>query len=738
MRDPLDTTTRRQDAKKREPAGLRGGACGKKTSSRQPLRYSTRVFTRSNAFNDNHSVINNDFNDCKHEDVNNNAVQLDYTSVNHSGKAKAAAKKSKKKAMKKVRFGATELIEILPAVVEEDESDDVHPPVWILGQVGEEETRMLLDSGAGTSLIRQDIADRFELKPLPYTGPDVIGVARVKVRPVAKVKVAVSLGGYTRHITAAVVNDLPAPVIIGVPALYEFKANFDFSFYPVRVEIDGKTIDALVDPYRATCKLRAAANYTIPENARRRLRVRHDVRNVNETFTCYISADPLYKSKHGLYVIPGVQNVTSDVVTFIDVINPFPYAVRLPVETCIAMGEMVAPDEDVIEEAEFQVAAEVDDNSRENNASFMGAILAAMNAIEDDPFEDASYSLKEVELGAKLTPVQREAIKAVLRKHKALFDKNRFGFVDAIRHDIDTGDAQPFKTQPKRLRGELRYEVKRQIEELMRLGLIRKSRSPWSSRIVLARKSDKTWRMAIDYRKLNSVTKRNNYPLPRIDEMMDACAGARYFSTVDLAKGFHQQALSGRSIEKTAFVHQTGTYEFLRVPFGLKNAPSYFQELLDATLAELLFGCALVYIDDVAIITKTTFEEHVKDIDRVLSKLENAGFTLKGAKCSFVKNEVDYLGHTYVPPHGFKPNEDKIAVVRDWPAPSTLSEVRNFLGLTGYYRKFIRSYADIAEPLFELARTPAEAVKARQTKKKVDETKEKKRKSESCFNALWS
>ncbi|BHF67614.1 hypothetical protein SprV_0301064100 [Sparganum proliferum] len=230
--------------------------------------------------------------------------------------------------------------------------------------------------------------------------------------------------------------------------------------------------------------------------------------------------------------------------------------------------------------------------------------------------------------------------------------------------------------------------------------IIRPFQSPWSSPIVLVKKKDGSMRLCIDYRKLNAVTKKDSFPLPRIDTTLDALAGNTMLSTLDLASGYWQVEVRPSDREKTAFAVPSGLYEFETMPFGLANAPSTFQRLMNQVLAQLIPTSCLVYMDDIIVLGKD-FDSHLNNIRAVFSSLRQAGLTLKPSKCVFLKPRVKFLGHV-VSAAGIETDDEKVTQIREWPTPADVTEVRSFLGLASYYRRFIKDYAQIAGPLHKL------------------------------------
>lgn len=280
------------------------------------------------------------------------------------------------------------------------------------------------------------------------------------------------------------------------------------------------------------------------------------------------------------------------------------------------------------------------------------------------------------------------------------------GETDLTEMTIDTGDSTPKRIPARRMPLAVRREVSKQLQDMQAAGIIQPSESPWSSPVVMVKKKDGTQRFCVDYRALNAVTKADRFPLPRIDDLLDQLGNSRYFSTLDLARGFWQIRLSPNSIEKTAFAVPQGLFEFRVMPFGLTNAPAVFQRLMERVLAGLNPeegpDFVKVYIDDV-IVFSPTLEDHLQHLQQVLQRIRDAGLKLKTSKCRFIAEEVEYLGHILTP-SGLKPNPNTTSAVADFPLPANLKEVRQFLGLSSYYRRFISGFATIAQPLHQLTR----------------------------------
>ena len=269
------------------------------------------------------------------------------------------------------------------------------------------------------------------------------------------------------------------------------------------------------------------------------------------------------------------------------------------------------------------------------------------------------------------------------------------------RIELEPG-AQPPNRAAYRESAALNDELKKQLTELLQAGVIRPSKSPFASPVLFVKKHDGTWRMCIDYRALNKVTKKNRYPLPHQDDLIERLRHANYLTKLDLVSGYWQVRMADDSIEKTAFTTRYGLYEWLVMPFGLCNAPSTFMQMMNDVLQPLVDKCVIVFLDDILIYSATE-EQHYQDVSAVFTLLRQHQLRVKMSKCDFFKPEVEFLGHI-VGDGSVKMCPSKIAAIVEWPTPRSTHDVRSFLGLCGYYRKFVQAFSKIATPLYALTK----------------------------------
>ncbi|KAJ0039408.1 hypothetical protein NL108_016223 [Boleophthalmus pectinirostris] len=340
---------------------------------------------------------------------------------------------------------------------------------------------------------------------------------------------------------------------------------------------------------------------------------------------------------------------------------------------------------------------------------------------EEDPGVPVVSETSEP-LIAHLSADQAADLLKVFRDMPSLFAAEP-GRTTLMEHVIRLKDRSPIRQRPYRVPQQLVAQLRREIESMLELGVIEPSTSEWCSPVVIVFKKDGSLRICIDFRKLNSISEFDAYPMPRIDDLLDRIGSAAYITTLDLCKGYWQVPLEASSRPYTAFRTPAGLYQFTVMPFGLHGAPATFQRLMDRVLQ----GCeefSAAYLDDVVIFSET-WEQHVQHLKAVLQKIQAAGLTLNVAKCEWARHETRYLGYQ-LGRGEVRPQLDKVEAIQNCPRPRTKKEVRSFLGLAGWYRRFVPQFATIAAPLTALT--------TKQQKNPVTWTDE----CEKAFNTLKS
>ncbi|RXN34850.1 Retrovirus-related Pol polyprotein from transposon 297 [Labeo rohita] len=298
------------------------------------------------------------------------------------------------------------------------------------------------------------------------------------------------------------------------------------------------------------------------------------------------------------------------------------------------------------------------------------------------------------------------------------------GLACGVEHHIRLTDTEPFRERSRRIAPVDIEDVRRHIKELLVAGIIKESRSPYASPIVIARKKSGAIRMCVDYRTLNAHTIPDQYTTPRIDDALDCLAGSKWFSVLDLRSGYYQIAMGEEDKEKTAFICPLGFFQFERMPQGITGAPATFQQLMEKAVGDMHLLQVIVYLDDIIVFGRT-LEEHEERLLKVLDRLQECGLKVSIDKCQFCQSQVRYVGHI-VSAAGVSPDPAKIEAVTRWKMATDLKTLRSFLGFCGFYRRFIKDYSAIVRPLTELTKgyppTSGQNRKAGYAKKYYKET----------------
>ena len=560
-------------------------------------------------------------------------------------------------------------------------------PTWRLdalrvqGKVNDNPCEIILDTGTAFTVIGGDLATKISAtvdQTSEYKGPQIQVANGEHIVPTGTVVVIIQIGPHTFRTRAVLAKRIPFDILLG----NDFLQESDACIQPGRKQISFGTSPLTVPCFSARSKpleVALADDVTLAPHATTvALVVIHGVtqgegiikpiEEVQQRFGVTV-CDALVKLDNSRQVVP-MHNSSN-------------------FEAHIAKG---------------QVVAILMPHPRGNNHR---PETMARDPLwrEDGGWTEARQLMHALTVDWDNIPVSDiPATEAMFWEHRGVFarDEHQMGRTATVQHPIETGDSVPI-TLPLRCQAQIHLEtIDSNVEDMKCRGVIRDSDSPWNFPVVLVKKKDGSVRFCIDYRQLNSVTKRDNHPLPNITELLDSLADKKIFSTMDLMSGYWQVDMAPEDIQKTAFSTRTGHYEFTVMPFGLCNAPATFQRLMYAVTAGLEWNICKTYLDDVLSASMST-KQHAADLAQIFDRLRQHGLRLKPTKCKFFMKSITFLG-SVISSDGLSPDPAKTAAIKDFPKPNNATDVRSFLGLTNYYCRFIKDFAMIAAPLNDLTR----------------------------------
>lgn len=579
--------------------------------------------------------------------------------------------------------------------------------VTLQGRIGRRRVKVLVDTGAQVSIL---FLPRGDKKPLEPPRCRIRGLGDTVVWPLGACHVNLRVGReeYPFKMEVLPKRRRELDVILGNDFLRQFQGIVDYRSQTVQFGDvvhrfgSGHIVQTRGGPEKGafsrdpveprTAVLKATTPVTINGGTGRVLWVAFESRNLSPTA---LLVDPLARNealdKMQVHVKRSLCNAESEGGKF-----------RIPVSIDnFGTKEVVIPRGTVLASVQCVEAEEVPvDRSRESPGK-----EARVFSVEE--LHAVTPQLEERLKGklAHLDEASQETLYSVLKEYAWLFESRKcLPATDLVYHEIPTGNARPIAQKAYRIPHHLQPVVDEIIQEQLDAGIIQPSASPWASPIVLVPKKslngEKSYRMCVDLRAVNKVTTPDTYPLPRIDETLDRLGNCRYFTTLDMRSGYHQIKIAPQDAPKTAFIVPSGLYEFVRMPFGLRNAPATFQRFADLLLRGLKPMTCLVYLDDIIIFSRT-IEEHAERLRNVLARLRGANLSLKLEKCFFAESQVQYLGHI-ISSDGVKPDPRLIEAVRTFPVPANIKELQSFLGLSNFYRRHVQDYAAITKPLTHL------------------------------------
>lgn len=553
-------------------------------------------------------------------------------------------------------------------------------PLWEIPVIyASESIKALVDTGASVSLIKQCYIG--SVLDIGNSSDSVVGLGGVKIQPLGKVKLQLLIGNVNLKCDFLVVPDdsLKHSVILG---------NNFFISNCITLDLKNRKMTGKIESGEFVVQQAGDGDvYTLFRNV-----------PVYSKAQTYVSVDPsLVELSIPEQVQPGEETT---------LYHFFPMVGN---RAFVRAEEGIFPSSESVPKVLVSKLSGRHKKERINNGVLVGYISTVVesgfseveiNSLQTQPasdfnFDDYMSSLKLEEL----TCGERERVEQVIKENVAVFGLNSLdiGCASHTKHKIELLKDEPIRQKPRRFPAPVADELERQCEELRQMNVIKYSKSPWSAPIVPIRKSDGTLRMCIDYRQLNKVTKADSFPIPHLTDLVFGLHGMKYFSSIDLMKGYYQVELHKDCTEYTAFSTSQNHYEFLRLPFGLKNAPSAFQREMQAMLKSFNRNQVVVYIDDILIMAPT-FEEHLQLVNQVFQTLLLHNVKVNARKCAFFQPEVKFLGHV-VGRSGLKKSQEYVEVVKDFPKPKNVNELRSFLGLVNFQRKFIPHCSAISKPL---------------------------------------
>ena len=550
--------------------------------------------------------------------------------------------------------------------------------LFLNGFINGKESKLLVDTGAFTTMVSIDLFHRIpaRMQPALLDPPVDIMTADGTLMDILGIgTMTVSVGDIHRTLQVTVAK-IDHEAILGMDFLHDTRAVIDV--YNKTLTLDGHVLQCKDERSRPFCaRVVVASQRTIPAGHEAVVPCRLS-KNVKMSGAALIETNTIcHIAKRGLMIAPSLVQLEEEIFP-LRVFNVKNKPVTLKEGT--VGGKLISIKEEDLEES-------VCENQTE----------------QADPLDLPPYLLDLYHRSIiYVHPSKHHLIANLLSKYKDIFSAgdHDLGRTDWTKHPIKTKVTAPTRERPRRTPVGLRAEVDRQVKDLLERGIIEPSNSPWSSPVVLVTKKDGSKRFCVDYRKLNSVTVYDAYPIPRIDDSLDALAGAKWFSTLDLASGYWQIELDEDAKLKSAFTVRGGHYQWNVMPFGLSTAPATFERLMERVMNGLQWEILLVYLDDI-IVYGSSIEEEIHRLETTFQRLRAAKLKLKPSKCNLFQKEVLYLGHV-VSEQGVSTDPAKIEAVKDWPVPTNVTAVRSFIGTASYYRRFMQGFANIARPLHQL------------------------------------
>ena len=548
----------------------------------------------------------------------------------------------------------------------------------------------MVDSGAHISAISAEFYFKYLSKvPLEKAFLIVNGISGTMLKVKGKINISVEIGRLRLQQSFYVIENFKHNIILGLDFLTNQKASLNFDTRTLVLQSGMTEVPLLGSKNNdsSICFISTVHDESIPPRSEVLIPVKTIGKSINSKIGI-IEANPALVSKQNIIGANCLVHIRNN-ESVLQILNPTNAKIRLSKNTKI--GKFC----DI-----HTITQEIDDNILN---------IDNLNVNTDTSNDDLKYIKIAKNLNfdleqSDLTEKQKLSLLSLLGKNRDVFatSLSELGCTELYPHRIDTGDAAPVQQRPYRASPEAKGIISEKVQEMLEHNIIEPSQSEWHSPVVLVQKKNKEYRFAVDFRRVNSLVQKKIYPLPKMEDIFDTLgeAKAKYYSVVDMFNGYWQQKLHPDTKHKTAFTCHEGVFEFNKLPFGLSNSPHSFQLALSEVLRGLNWKIALVYMDDILIFSRS-FEEHLQHLAALFDKLKEANLKLKPTKCRFAAKEVKFLGHV-LSKDGIAVDTSKTDAVSTFPKPQNTTDVRSFLGLANYYRRFVKGFSRIATPLNRL------------------------------------
>ncbi|CAF4680750.1 unnamed protein product, partial [Rotaria sp. Silwood2] len=562
--------------------------------------------------------------------------------------------------------------------------------IFINTTINGKRLRAMLDTGATNSFITQRALKQLYHSTISYcTRRAQLGDGHTTLQITGEVQLPLQFASVITPLKVLVVKNMNSDFILGSDWCTQNSARIDYANQHVSIRsprgrlfipydkaidyiaLDVKTINVVKIPPRESCTVQAKIELSSAD-------------------AVYFSPLDALQLDQPIIMSPSLLHV-KNYTTHLEIYNSHDYTCTLPMNTILGRATHTPSSID---------SFILFDPANHSSPSSVSSQYALNTITSDNPPPQLLATVDKL-LHHLTDPQHTQQLRHILQQYLTIFDISTPTQANTpIQHTINTGNNPPISSRPYPRTPQQRRELQAEIHKMLQTNQIRPSNSPWSSPVIIHKKKDGSVRFLVDYRKLNSVTKKDSFPQPTTEELLQRLGGHRFYTKLDLKSGYFQIPIHEADKEKTAFVTQDGLWEFNVLPQGIMNGPPTFQRIMHNLLGYGRWDYVMVYLDDILIFSRT-FDEHKQHLNEILSLLHAANFQINPAKCSIAVPEIDFLSHT-INEHLIKPNGDKIKAIIDLPTPQTLKEANEFLGKINWYRKFIPNFAVIAAPLHKV------------------------------------